>query len=101
MGRLDKPPFQSVTADADNPQMTGLVCPQGLKQVRGMPRTLGPVALKRGDEVLVKGGRFQDVEGFDVTAHYSEDLPDEGENAIRQPIAGVSMAVSTVQQDLV
>ncbi|KAL3160871.1 hypothetical protein ABBQ38_009265 [Trebouxia sp. C0009 RCD-2024] len=70
-----------------------------------MPRTLGPVALKLGDEVLVKvrantpitdlleqldkaykGARFQDVEGFDVTAHYSEDLP-EGEYAIRQPTA--------------
>ncbi|KAL3160867.1 hypothetical protein ABBQ38_009264 [Trebouxia sp. C0009 RCD-2024] len=71
-----------------------------------MPRTLGPVALKLGDQELVKvrantpitdlleqldkaykGARFQDVEGFDVTAHYSEDLP-EGEYAIRQPTAG-------------
>ena len=71
-----------------------------------MARTLGPVALKLGDEVLVKvranttvtelleqldkackGGRFQDVEGFDVTSCYSEDLP-EGEYAIKQPTAG-------------
>ena len=71
-----------------------------------MARTLGPVALKLGSEVLVnvranttitdlleqldkacKGGWFQDVEVFDVTAHYSDDLP-EGEYAIMMPIAG-------------
>ena len=71
-----------------------------------MAKTLGPVALKLGDQVLVKvrnnttikhlleqldrackGGRMQDVEGFDVTAHYSQDLP-EGEHAIKQPAAG-------------
>ncbi|DBA88244.1 TPA: hypothetical protein ACH3X1_016599 [Trebouxia sp. C0004] len=78
-----------------------------------MAKTLGPVALKLqapssqvGDQVLVKvrnnttiedlreqldrackGGRIQDVEGFDVTAHYSQDLP-EGEYAIKQPAAG-------------
>ena len=57
-----------------------------------MARTLGPVALKLGDEVLVKvrnnttsedlleqldkackGGRIQDAKGFDVTAYYSQD----------------------------
>lgn len=71
-----------------------------------MAVTLGPVALKLGDEVLFrvrnnttikdlleqldkacKGGRIQDAEGFDVTAHYSQDLP-EGEYAIAQPAAG-------------
>jgi len=55
-----------------------------------MAKTLGPVALKLGDEVLVKvrknttiqdllqqldkayeDGRIQDEEGFDVTRHYS------------------------------
>ncbi|DBB05593.1 TPA: hypothetical protein ACH3X1_012537 [Trebouxia sp. C0004] len=72
-----------------------------------MSKTLGPVALKLGDEVLVKirtdtaikdlleqldkackGGRIQDADGFDVTAHYSQDLP-EGEYAIKQPTAAV------------
>lgn len=71
-----------------------------------MAKTLGPVALKLGDEVLVrlrsntpitdlleqldkacKGGRIQDAEAFDVTAHSSQDLP-EGEYAILQPVAG-------------
>ena len=71
-----------------------------------MAKTLGPVALKLGDEVLVKvrtnttvedlleqlgmackGGRIQDADGFDVTAHYSQDLP-EGEYVIKQPTAG-------------
>ncbi|KAL0052840.1 hypothetical protein WJX82_008452 [Trebouxia sp. C0006] len=47
-----------------------------------MARTLGPVALKLGDEVLVK-----DAEGFDVTAHYLQDLL-EGEYSIKQPAAG-------------
>ena len=70
-----------------------------------MAKTLGPVALKLGDEVLVKvrsnttvndlleqldkackGGRIQDADGFDVTAHYSQNLP-EGEYAIIQPTA--------------
>ncbi len=77
-----------------------------------MAKTLGPVALKLGDEVLVKvrnnttvkdlleqldrackGGRIQDVEGFDVTAHYSQDLP-EGDYAIKQPAAGGSVAAA-------
>lgn len=71
-----------------------------------MARTLGPVALKLGDEVLIKvrnnttiedllvqldkackGGRIQDAEGFDVTAPYSQDLL-EGEYYIKQPAAG-------------
>ena len=75
-----------------------------------MSKTLGPVALKLGDEVLVtiqtnmtikdlleqldkacKGGRIQDADGFDVTAHYSQDLP-EGEYAIKQPTAGGPIA---------
>ena len=77
-----------------------------------MARTLGPVALKLGDEVLVKvrtnttvhdlleqldkackSGRIQDADGFDVTAHYSESLP-EGEYAIKQPTAGVAIAAA-------
>ena len=77
-----------------------------------MSKTLGPVALKLGDEVLVKiwtdtaikdlleqldkackGGRIQDADGFDVTAHYSQDLP-EGEYAIKQPTAGGPIAVA-------
>ena len=75
-----------------------------------MSKTLGPVALKLGDEVLVKvrtdtaikdlleqldkackDGRIQDADGFDVTAHYSQDLP-EGEYAIKQPTAGGPIA---------
>ena len=75
-----------------------------------MSKTLGPVALKLGNEVLVKirtdttikdlleqldkacnGGRIQDADGFDVTAHYSQDLP-EGEYAIKQPTAGGPIA---------
>ena len=71
-----------------------------------MSKTLGPVALKLGDEVVFKvradttikdlleqldkackGGRIQDADGFDVTAHYSQDLP-EGEYVIKQPTAG-------------
>ena len=90
-----------------------------------MARTLGPVALKLGDEVLVKvrnnttiedllqqldkackGGRIQDAEGFDVTAHYSQDLL-EGEYSIKQPAAGglidaavlTDVAVVVVQQE--
>ena len=77
-----------------------------------MSKTLGPVALKLGDEVLVKartnttindfleqldkackGGRIHDADGFDVTAHYSQDLP-EGEYAIKQPTAGGPMAAA-------
>ena len=77
-----------------------------------MSKTLGPVALKLGDEVLVKvrtdttikdlleqldkackGGRIQDADGFDVTAHYSQDLP-QGEYAIKQPTAGGSIAAA-------
>ena len=69
-----------------------------------MFKTLGPVALKLGNEVLVrtrthtpikdlleqvdkacKDGRIQDADGFDVTAHYAQDLP-EGEYAIKQPV---------------
>ena len=61
-----------------------------------MAKTLGPVALKLGDEVLVKvrsnttvndlleqldkackGGRIQDADGFDVTAHYSKNYLQE------------------------
>ena len=72
----------------------------------GMAKTLGPVSLKLEDEVLVrvrsnttvvdlleqldkacKGGRIQDAEGFDVTAHYSQDLP-EGDYVIKQPVSG-------------
>ena len=71
-----------------------------------MAKTLGPVSLKLEDEVLVrvrsnttivdlleqldkacKGGRIQDAEGFDVTAHYSQDLP-EGDYVIKQPVSG-------------
>ena len=89
-----------------------------------MARTLGPVALKLGDEVLVKvqnnttiedlleqldkackGGRIQDAEGFDVTAHYSQDLL-EGVYSIKQPAAGglidaavLTDAVVVVQQE--
>ena len=56
---------------------------------------LGPVALKLGDELLTKirtdttimdlleqldkacrGGQIQDADGFDVTFHYSQDLPE-------------------------
>ena len=59
-----------------------------------MAKALGVVALLLGDEVVVKvqrnttlsdlyeqldkackGGRIQDVDGYDVTAHYSLDLP--------------------------
>ena len=77
-----------------------------------MSKTLGPVALKLGNEVLVKiwtdttikdlleqldkacnGGRIQDADGFDVTAHYSQDLP-EGEYAIKQPTAGGPIAAA-------
>ena len=77
-----------------------------------MAKTLGPVALKLGDEVLVKvrsnttvkdlleqldkackGGRIQDADGFDVTAHYSQELP-AGEYVIKQPIAGESVVAA-------
>ena len=77
-----------------------------------MSKTLGPVALKLGDEVQVKvrthttikdlleqldkackSGRIQDADGFDVTAHYSQDLP-EGEYAIKQPTAGGPVAAA-------
>ncbi|DBA74299.1 TPA: hypothetical protein ACH3X1_011077 [Trebouxia sp. C0004] len=69
-----------------------------------MARTLGPVALKLGDEVLVKvrtnttvhdlleqldkackGGRIQDADGFDVTAHYSESLPEPSNSQQQVP----------------
>ena len=71
-----------------------------------MAKTSGPVALKLGDEVLLKvrtntrvkdlleqldkackGGQIQNADGLDVTAHYSQDLP-EGEYVIKQPTAG-------------
>lgn len=74
--------------------------------VLGMAKSLGPVAVKLGDEVPVKvrnnttikgllqqlhrackGGRMQDAKGFYVTAYYSQDLP-EGEYAIKQLVAG-------------
>ena len=77
-----------------------------------MSKTLGPVALKLGDEVLVKvrtnttikdlleqldkackGGRIQDADGFDVTAHYSQDIP-EGEYAIKHPTSGGPIAAA-------
>ena len=77
-----------------------------------MAKILGTVALVLGDKVLVKvrnntnvtdlleqldkackGGRIQDVEGFDATAHYSQDLP-EGEYAIQQPTAGGHIAAA-------
>ena len=77
-----------------------------------MAKTLGPVTLKLGDEVLVKvrtnttvkdlleqldkackGGRIQDADGFDVTAHNLQNLP-EGEYAIKQPTAGVPIAAA-------
>ena len=77
-----------------------------------MSKTLGPVALKLGNEVLVKirtdttikdlleqldkacnCGRIQDADGFDVTAHYSQDLP-EGGYAIKQPTAGGPIAAA-------
>ena len=89
-----------------------------------MSKTLGPVALKLGNEVLVKirtdttikdlleqldkacnGGRIQDADGFDVTAHYSQDLP-EGEYAIKQPTAvgpiaaAVRVVVSSMHANL-
>ena len=70
------------------------------------------MALKLGHEVLVKvrtnttvkdlldqlakackGGRIRDADGFDVTAHYSRNLP-EGEYAIKQPTAGVPVAAA-------
>lgn len=79
-----------------------------------MARTLGPVALKLRDEVIVRvqeqtpipdlleqlakayqGGRIQDQEGFDVTADYSQDLPG-GEYTIKQPTAGRPGAASNV-----
>jgi len=72
------------------------------------------VALKLGDEVLLKvrtnttvkdllqqldrackDGRIQDVEGFDVTAHYSQDLP-EGDYAIKQPVTGGTIAAAVL-----
>ena len=75
-----------------------------------MSKILGPVALKLEDEVLVKirtntmikdlleqldkackGGQIPDLDGFDVNAHYSQDLP-EGEYAIKQPTAGGPIA---------
>ena len=71
-----------------------------------MAKTLGPVSLKLEDEVRVrvrinttivdlleqldkacKGGRIQDAEGYDVTAHYSQDFP-EGVYVIKQPVSG-------------
>ena len=71
-----------------------------------MAKTLGPVALKLGDEVLVKvrgnttvsallaqldkackDGRIQDVHGYDIIADQLQDLP-EGEYTIKQPITG-------------
>ena len=80
-----------------------------------MAKTLGPVALKLGDEVLVKvrtdttvedlleqldkackGGRIQDADGFDVTAHNVQNLP-EGEYAIKQPTTD-SMSISVLRQ---
>ena len=64
------------------------------------------MSLKLDDEVLItvrsnrtivdlleqldkacKGGGIQDAEGFDVTAHYSQDLP-EGDYVIKQPVSG-------------
>ena len=79
-----------------------------------MAKTLGTVALKLGDEVLVKvrknttiqdllqqldkayeDGRIQDEEGFDVTRHYSLDLP-EGEYAIKQPVTGGTIAAAAL-----
>ena len=79
-------------------------------------QNIGTCALKLGDEVLVKaranttitdlleqldkackGGRIQDVEGFDVTAHYSQDLP-EGEYAVLKPIAGGPMLLQSSQR---
>ena len=86
-----------------------LLSTTSLKQIAictGMAKTLGSVSLKLEDEVLVrgrsnttvvdlleqldkacKGGRIQDAEGFDVTAHYSQDLP-EGDYVIKQPVSG-------------
>ena len=80
-----------------------------------MSKTLGPVALKLGDEVLVKvrtnttlkdllellnkdckDGWIQDADGFDVTPHCSEDLP-EGECAIKLPSAGEPIAAAASQ----
>ena len=77
-----------------------------------MSKKLGPAALKLGDEVLFKvrtnttikdlleqldeackGGRIQNLDGFDVIAHYSQDLP-EGEYAIEQPTAGGPIAAA-------
>ena len=71
-----------------------------------MAKTLGPVALKLRDEVLIRvqeqtpvselleqlakayqGGRIQDREGYEVTMCYSQDLPG-GEYAIKHPITG-------------
>ena len=76
-----------------------------------MAKTLGTVTLVLGDKMLVKvrdhtivtdllehdkackGGRMQNVQRFDVTAHYSQDLP-EGEYAIQQPTAGGPIAAA-------
>ena len=79
-----------------------------------MATTLGPVALKVGDEVLIKvrsnttiqdmleqlnrackDGRIQAGEGFDVTTHHLQDLP-EGKYAIKQPTAGGCFAAAVL-----
>lgn len=71
-----------------------------------MAKALGTVALLLGDEVVVKvrhnttltdlheqldkackDGRIQDVDGYDVTAHYSPDLP-AGDYPIKRSIGG-------------
>ena len=41
-----------------------------------------------------KGGQSQDADGFDVTAHYSQDLP-EGKYVIIQPTASWPIDAAT------
>ena len=79
-----------------------------------MAKILGPVALKLGDEVVIKvrtnttiidlldhpgsvckGGRIQDADGYDVTAPGSQDLA-EGEYIIIEPSAGGAIAVAAL-----
>ena len=83
---------------ASSRSLTLLTC-----EFAAIARTLGPVALKLGDKVLVKvrgnttitdlleqglqGWQDSRSNGYEVTAHQSENLP-EGEYAVLQPIVG-------------
>ncbi len=81
-----------------------------------MAETSGPVALKLGNQVLVKirtnttvkdlleqldkackGGRLQVADGFDVTAQYSQSLP-EKEYAIKQSTTNIQVSTQNVNQ---